>query len=1015
MMKMRTILLLAALMSTMGLRAQFAVIGSADNTFTPEQLIEEVCLGEGLEVTNIEFQGVDRAVGRFSGGQNVIGLDEGFLMTTGLAQSMGNIAGADRPSALNSSFVNNSTAFTPELLLLANELVIRDVAIFHIDFVPSGDSIMFRYVFASDEYPEFVCSSFNDVFGFFLEGPDPATGQNVQTNLANIPGTNLPVSINSVNNGLPGSYPGGHPAFCTEALNGSLDYAEFFNVTVPMNFPTYNGYTDVFVAKSAVVPCATYRMTLVIADVGDAYWDSGIFFEAQSFCSFGDEGHGGDEELPIAASCLPQSLSFDLSGFSEAEYPLAYTITALTENGEAIPGLPESGQIDSPDWAWPAALFADSLPQGLTGLNVLLQGGECREKTYSLPIVAPVSIQGPADVQTCDSEPVTLSADIPAELLPAFELRWSNGETGAAITVSPQQTTTYTLFYGNALGECTAEYTVAVSPQETLLSATITEGETYLLGNEQLSAAGEYERSFLDANGCDSLVRLTLKVIPVSETRTDSIAVGQTQTLCVDTQIFQSVASFANPCGSTAADFSLDPVSACASYTGLQPGIDTACLIACNDMGLCDTTYLILSVFNNLLEAVDDYDTTLYDQPITLHVLANDWISSTVLTDQYIVDSAAYGSLTLNADGSIHYAPDLAACLQEDVFRYAICNDIGCDTATVYLFLDETDGQCGLVWPGDVGNDGLVNQMDQWAIGLAYGRSGPVRPNATLDWVGQEAIDWPGTITFAYEFNQKYADCNGDGAINANDMEAIQLNWGKTHPVTPFLPQAFPERAADKQIGAPQQEGSALAYAIELGTAQAPLTNAYGLSFELHFDPIRLLGLSFEASEGAFQTEGSELLVLAHLDSESGRALVSLVRTDQQGVDALGHLGTLRLEFDYPAEHFDFELRNWHFLQADGQVFELPGALSAPQLSSTAEAALPGLRAYPTPARDQLWIESPVDAQASLQSADGRTLWQGVLRTGTNELATGQWPTGLYVLKVQAEGQLAWRKILITR
>ncbi|MDV7399928.1 choice-of-anchor L domain-containing protein, partial [Arthrospira platensis SPKY1] len=128
------------------------------------------------------------------------------------------------------SFTNNSAAFSPELLQLANETIIEDVAIFQIDFVPQGDTIMFRYVFASDEYPEFVCSSFNDVFGFFLEGPDPSTGQTVQRNLANVPGTDLPVSINSVNNGQLGSYIGVNPFFCSPGFQGSLDNAALFNV-----------------------------------------------------------------------------------------------------------------------------------------------------------------------------------------------------------------------------------------------------------------------------------------------------------------------------------------------------------------------------------------------------------------------------------------------------------------------------------------------------------------------------------------------------------------------------------------------------------------------------------------------------------------------------------------------------------------------------------------------------------------------------------------------------------------
>ncbi|MBK7946535.1 MAG: choice-of-anchor L domain-containing protein [Flavobacteriales bacterium] len=38
------------------------------------------------------------------------------------------------------------------------------------DFIPTGDTLRFRYVFGSEEYPNYTCGSVNDVFGFFLSG-----------------------------------------------------------------------------------------------------------------------------------------------------------------------------------------------------------------------------------------------------------------------------------------------------------------------------------------------------------------------------------------------------------------------------------------------------------------------------------------------------------------------------------------------------------------------------------------------------------------------------------------------------------------------------------------------------------------------------------------------------------------------------------------------------------------------------------------------------------------------------
>ena len=67
-------------------------------------------------------------------------------------------------------------------------------------FIPTSDTISFKYVFGSEEYLELV-NSFNDAFGFFLTGTsNPAGGNYVDQNLAIVPGTaNTPVTIDNVN------------------------------------------------------------------------------------------------------------------------------------------------------------------------------------------------------------------------------------------------------------------------------------------------------------------------------------------------------------------------------------------------------------------------------------------------------------------------------------------------------------------------------------------------------------------------------------------------------------------------------------------------------------------------------------------------------------------------------------------------------------------------------------------------------------------------------------------------
>lgn len=244
------------------------------NIQSPSNLVQNVLLGTGVTATNITYNGsavnaqnVQSNVTFFNASSTSFPISSGVLLTTG------NGTGAVGPNN-SGSFTLNTPATPlvtsdPDLNTIANGSVTNG-AVLEFDFIPTGDTISFRYVFASDEYPEFSPSSYNDAFGFFLSGPNPLGGNYTSTNLALIPGTSTPVTINNVG-------PGGaqNPAYYVNNVSGAA-----YGTAVQ-----YDGTTVVLISKAPVICGQTYHIKLAICNVGDQAYDSGVFLEAESFSS----------------------------------------------------------------------------------------------------------------------------------------------------------------------------------------------------------------------------------------------------------------------------------------------------------------------------------------------------------------------------------------------------------------------------------------------------------------------------------------------------------------------------------------------------------------------------------------------------------------------------------------------------------------------------------------------------------------------------------------------------------
>jgi len=207
--------------------------------------------GSGITISNATYSGANAAAGYFTNG-DVIGIKSGIVLTSGFAS---NLQGTTNTS--DGITGNNGLGGSAALNALIPGYTTHDATTLAFDFEfagGAGGNAYFNFVFGSDEYNEYVGSSYNDVFGFFLDG----------ANVAKIPGTSTNISINNVNNGANASY------YNDNDSNGAFAFE-------------YDGFTDVFTIAMEGLSDGTHHMELSIADAGDWILDSGVFIQGKSF------------------------------------------------------------------------------------------------------------------------------------------------------------------------------------------------------------------------------------------------------------------------------------------------------------------------------------------------------------------------------------------------------------------------------------------------------------------------------------------------------------------------------------------------------------------------------------------------------------------------------------------------------------------------------------------------------------------------------------------------------------
>lgn len=564
---MRTLILLSSFFLGSYSFAQLVT----SNAQTPQQLVQNVLVGNGIATSNIVYTGAPNAIGSFDGTMCNVGLNSGLILTTGTilnSVQSGSQEGPFGPNDQSGAGVDNNQPGDP-LLAAASGNQSFNAARLEFDFVPQSDSLKFNFVFGSEEYLEYVNAGVNDAFGFFISGPNPAGGNYADQNIALVPGTNLPVTIDNLNATQNAAYYIDNGDGSTAPQNSSPTYVQ------------YDGLTTVLEANAAVECGQSYHIVIVISDIGDGVVDSGVFLEAGSFTSPGIdlssqlsfqtaigndstlvEGCGGAELWFVRSDSLAftQTINVSYSGTATNGLdvnPLPNTVTF--NPGQDSVSIQIDAIFDNISESTEFIIISTEVPSacnGTTGDSVKLY----IQNTETLVVDVP-------DTQVpCPNTPATLTSQVTGGT-PGYTYLWSTGETTATINVSPVTTTTYSLTVVDTCGQTAIDSAVVTVPTFSPIVITVSNDTTINCINElvtlsaqtsggganhvvtwstgdtgtsvdvNVSATTTYTATVTDVcgNTASADVTVTLTPIPISSTITadTSICPGDTVTLTV--------------------------------------------------------------------------------------------------------------------------------------------------------------------------------------------------------------------------------------------------------------------------------------------------------------------------------------------------------------------------------------------------------------------------------------------------------------------------------------------------
>lgn len=422
---------------------QQLVVDNAGNYSNPNYLTQNILRGGSVAISNVSFSGISsQQIGYFTNGSSATGLSSGMILSTGKAM---NAAGTN-DSTNTSGGLGSSGSTDPDVMSLANGQAIFDALIYEFDVRPDGNELTLEYILASEEYTEYVCSQEADIFAIIISGPGiTGTFSNNGKLISLIPtSSTIPVGINSINNGTPGTF--GAPGGCSNSFFSPY----YLNNT--QNLFEYDGFTTVLQAKADVECNQLYHIRIVLADIGNNGFDTGLFLKERGLYSnsTGNFDEGAFLDSVIVEGCKPfYMVIYNPIGFTGGQ-TFQVNIGGTAINGTDYDFVPSTYTMNSGDSLLTIVFnpVADGVVEGFESVIVsYFYLNPCGDtvfvnKTFYIRDESPLVVTGlPQNTSICNGQSVLLNVNVSGGF-PSYSISW-NGMLQNNFNVTPIQDITY--------------------------------------------------------------------------------------------------------------------------------------------------------------------------------------------------------------------------------------------------------------------------------------------------------------------------------------------------------------------------------------------------------------------------------------------------------------------------------------------------------------------------------------------------------------------------------------------